>query len=174
VSDLRIEKLNHCNFTLTSLDRFERRQEVNMVWRSIDGEYRLVSEPFTECWSLERKRAKAEDILSGRYISWGAFADDRVVGIIEAFRNLEEDYLIIDSFHVSAECRRQGIGRKLFRTIRAEGQKLGAKALYASCCSSEETIAFYRAMGFELTERPIKHIAEDEPFDLQMVCPIEP
>ena len=35
---------------------------------------------------------------------------------------------------------------------------------------SEETIAFYKAMGAELTDCPIKEIAEAEPCDLQMVC----
>ena len=51
-----------------------------------------------------------------------------------------------------------------------EARKAGAKALYISACSSEETIAFYKAMGAELTDCPIKEIAEDEPYDLQMVC----
>ena len=48
--------------------------------------------------------------------------------------------------------------------------KAGAEALYISACSSEETIAFYKAMGAELTDCPIKEIAEDEPYDLQMIC----
>ena len=42
--------------------------------------------------------------------------------------------------------------------------------MYISACSSEETIAFYKAMGAELTDCLIKEIAEEEPYDLQMVC----
>ena len=38
--------------------------------------------------------------------------------------------------------------------------------------SSEETIAFYRAMGSFLAENPIEEMAEEEPFDLQMVCSV--
>lgn len=34
---------------------------------------------------------------------------------------------------------------------------------------TEETIGFYKAMGAELTNSPIKEIADDEPDDLQMV-----
>lgn len=41
-----------------------------------------------------------------------------------------------------------------------------------TACSSEETIAFYRAMGSALASNPIKEIAEEEPFDLQMMCPV--
>ena len=42
--------------------------------------------------------------------------------------------------------------------------------MYISACSSEETIAFYKAMGAELADCPIKEIAEAEPYDLQMIC----
>lgn len=34
----------------------------------------------------------------------------------------------------------------------------------------KETYLIYKAMGAELTDCPIKEIAEDEPYDLQMVC----
>ena len=60
--------------------------------------------------------------------------------------------------------------RKLFDVGKEEARKAGAEALYISACSSEETIAFYKAMGAELTDCPIKEIAEAEPYDLQMVC----
>ena len=46
--------------------------------------------------------------------------------------------------------------------------------MYASCCSSEETINFYSAMGFRLSSDPIPSLAEAEPYDLQMECMIIP
>jgi N-acetylglutamate synthase-like GNAT family acetyltransferase len=63
-----------------------------------------------------------------------------------------------------------GIGRKLFEKGKQNAKKAGAKALYISACSSEETIAFYKAMGAKLTENPIREIADEEPCDLQMIC----
>ena len=42
--------------------------------------------------------------------------------------------------------------------------------LYISACSSEETIAFYNAIGVKLADKPIKELAEAEPCDLQMIC----
>ena len=80
--------------------------------------------------------------------------------------------LIIDSFHVSRDYRHRGIGRALFEAARQEALKMGAHALYASCCSSEETINFYSAMGFRLSSDPIPSLAEAEPYDLQMECMI--
>ena len=41
--------------------------------------------------------------------------------------------------------------------------------LYISACPAEETIAFYSAMGADITDAPITSIAEEEPDDLQMV-----
>ena len=78
--------------------------------------------------------------------------------------------MILDMMHVSAACRGQGIGRRLFDVGKEEARKVGAEALYISACSSEETIAFYKAMGAKMTDCPIKEIAEDEPYDVQMVC----
>ena len=76
--------------------------------------------------------------------------------------------MILDMMHVSAPYRGSGIGRKLFEIGKEEAIKAGAKELYISACSSEETIAFYRAMGAEITDDPIKELAEAEPYDLQM------
>lgn len=81
--------------------------------------------------------------------------------------------LIIESFHVSGDCRRRGIGRALFEAAKQEARQHGAHALYASCCSAEETIRFYAAMGFRLSPNPISSYAEDDPYDLQMECPID-
>lgn len=40
--------------------------------------------------------------------------------------------------------------------------------IWSTDVKSEETIAFYRAMGAEITDDPIKELAEAEPYDLQM------
>ena len=95
-----------------------------------------------------------------------------MVGEIMLIPKLNKGRLIIDSFHVSGDCRRHGIGRALFEAARQEALKMGAHALYASCCSSEETINFYSALGFRLSSDPIPSLAEAEPYDLQMECMI--
>lgn len=74
--------------------------------------------------------------------------------------------------HVSADYRGKGIGRQLFTRGKEEARKAGAEVLYISACSSEETIAFYKAMGAEITENPIREFADDEPYDLQIICSV--
>ena len=165
---IEIKQADRNNFGETSMDSFDRSQEVRNVWRVENGKLVLNYNPFTETWSPERRREKAEEILSGRFITFCAFEGDAVVGEIMLIPELNENRLIIDSFHVSRPFRRCGIGRRLIETVAEYARGRGASALYASCCSAEETIDFYKAMGFRLSEHPIPSRVEDEPFDIQM------
>ena len=165
---IEIKQADRNNFGETSMDPFDRSQEVRNVWRMENGRLVLKSQPFTETWSPEQRRKKAGEILSGRYIIFCAFEGDAVAGEIMLIPELNENRLIIDSFHVSRAYRRRGIGRRLIETAAEYARGRGALALYASCCSAEETIDFYKAIGFRLSEHPIPSRVEDEPFDIQM------
>lgn len=166
---VKIELLTKDNFNEHSLDTYIRTQNVNKVYRQNNGKYSLVDIPYVEDWNLEKKRQIAKNIGSDEYISYVA-VEDGIVGFIGLIKNLKEEYMILDMMHVSKSYRGMGIGRKLFEKGRQSAKKAGAKALYISACSSEETIAFYKAMGAKLTENPIREIADEEPCDLQMIC----
>ena len=170
---IKIELLSETNFCLESLDLYNRKQNVNKVYRRIDGEYALVECKYTEDWDLNKKRSVAKQISSDDYITYVALENDKVVGFIGLLRKLNGPYMILDMMQVTSECRGKGVGRRLFEAGKAEARKADAEALYISACSSEETIAFYRAMGSSLASDPIKEIAEEEPFDLQMICPVK-
>ena len=167
---LVIKKVDRDNFSETSMDLFDRYQEVQNVFRMESGKLVLKKQPFTETWSPERKREKAAEILSGKYLTFCAFDGKSVIGEIMLIPELNDNRLIIDSLHVSREYRQHGIGRQLVETACDYAKSRGAEALYASCCSAEETIRFYTAMGFEPSEHPITSCVEDEPFDIQMEC----
>lgn len=160
------------NFTRDSLNGFIRYQKVKNVYRMTDRRMTLVRHPFTEDRDAACRVQKAEEIISGRYITYCAFEENRAVSEIMLLPQLNEGRLVIDSFHVSAEYRRQGIGRALFEAAKNEALKRGARALYASCRSAEETVSFCLAMGFRLSPDPIPACAEEEPFDLQTECPV--
>ena len=170
---IKIELLSETNFCLESLDLYNRKQNVTKVYRRIDGEYTLVDCKYTEDWDLNKKRSVAKQISSNDHITYIALENGKVVGFIGLLRKLNGPYMILDMMQVSSECRGQGIGRQLFNAGKSEARKAGAEALYISACSSEETIAFYRAMGSSLANNPIKEIVKEEPFDLQMICPVK-
>ena len=79
---IEIKQADRNNFCETSMDSFDRFQEVQNVWRMENGRLVLIFHPFTETWSPEQRRKKARDILSGRYITFCAFEADAVVGEI--------------------------------------------------------------------------------------------
>ena len=155
------------------MDHYQRKQEVKKVYRKQDGAYILVDCMYTEDWDAGKRHSVAKAISGEDYITYLALDEDRVVGFIGLLKQPEGPYMILDMMHVSAECRGLGIGRRLFCKGKEEARKAGAEALYISACSSEETIEFYKAMGSRLTDFPIKRIADDEPYDLQMVCDLD-
>ncbi len=169
---MEIKLIDSHNFTRDSMKGFRRYQEVKNMYRLQNGNLTLVYNPFTEDWDAARLIEKAEEILSGQYVTYCAYEGNHVVGEIMLIPKPNKGRLISDSVHVSRDCRRRGIGRALFEAARQEALKMGAHALYASCCSSEETINFYSAMGFRLSSDPIPSLAEAEPYDLQMECMI--
>lgn len=167
-----VERLTHRNFSKTSLDGFDRYQEVTEVWRMTDGEYRLVRAPFTEEWSPARRREKAAEVLSGDYLAFGAVAEGRIVGLLLLEKQLRGWRMVVSSLHVDRGFRHGGLGRMLLRRAQEEGRRAGAAELYISACSARETIAFYRAMGCVMADPVIPELAAEEPCDLQLVCPL--
>lgn len=172
MTDITIELLTAENFAPDSLDGYVRTQEVTEVYRLRGGEYCLVPARFTDDWTPQRKREKAAEILGDGYITYGAFVGGRVVGFAMLDRKLNCGRMILDSFQVSREYRGQGIGKRLFARALDEGGKQGAKQLYISACSSKETIGFYKSVGCRLADDIIRELADDEPYDLQLVCDI--
>ncbi|MGN0805247.1 MAG: GNAT family N-acetyltransferase [Candidatus Coproplasma sp.] len=167
---VKIQFLSQKNFNKYSLDNYTRRQEVKRVYRKKGDEYVLVDLPYIEDWSLEEKRQVALIISNAEHITYIALDGVNIVGFIGLKKELYDEYMVLDYMHVSSEYRGQGIGRTLFNLGKEEAKKSGAKAVYISACPSEETVAFYKSIGSELTDNPIKELAEKEPYDLQMVC----
>lgn len=160
------------NFGPDSLDDFQRYQEVQNIYRLAAGELVLIRQPFVDDWPPERRREKAAEVLSGDFITYCAFDGERVVGQIMLVPKPDKGRLIVDSFHVSKDYRRRGIGRMLFEKAKGTGRERNAGALYISACPAEETIRFYLAMGCQISKDPIPFYVEEEPGDIQMECRI--
>ena len=84
------------------------------------------------------------------------------------FFGQEKQYLELTSIHTSYDCRNRGIGRQLFTRCVEAARKMGAKKLYISAHSCEETQAFCKEMGcVEAVEYNQKSV-EKEPCDCQL------
>ncbi len=169
---MRIIKVSRDDFTEINLENFNRQQKVTRIYVRKDGRYVLEEQPGVMDWSIDKKREVANDLIDNAYISYLALEGDRIVGFMSLVKALTDERMILDLIQVDKDFRGQGIGRILWEKAVEEARLNGARELYISACPSEETINFYRAMGADVTDDPILSIANDEPDDLQLVCPV--
>jgi ribosomal protein S18 acetylase RimI-like enzyme len=172
---LEYKRLSLNDLSSNMLTHFIRHQEVKKTWRKINNEWVLIENPFVEDWDeYFRKELIAKDfrqaINSGGALFAG-FYNGKLIAFSAVDGNLlgsSKQYAWLLYAHVSADFRHLGIGRKLFMRSALFARTLGAKKMYISAHSSEETQAFYRAMGCTEAEEIIPELYEAEPFDVHM------
>ncbi len=60
---IEIKQADRNNFCETSMDAFDRAQEVQNVWRMENGRLVLKFQPFSETWSPEQRRKNGTHII---------------------------------------------------------------------------------------------------------------
>jgi len=172
----RIEyvKLNASNFCVSSLDNFKRRQKVTHCWRRENGGYVLKPVTYTEDWNLQELRQFAEKIINALKdgaAAFGAVYNGEIIGFALIPKELfgtENRYADLAELYVSEPFRRKGVGKKLFGLSCRAAREFGAKKLYVSAHSAEESIAAYKSYGCVIALEINRCLAEKEPCDLQL------
>ncbi|WP_417203439.1 GNAT family N-acetyltransferase [Acetoanaerobium sticklandii] len=170
--DYRELKISDIDIQLFS--GFDRYQDVKKCWRKEDGTWVLKDIAFVEQWSIDEYeflvKCLQNTIKQGGAV-FGAFDRDMLAG----FASLENDfwgsggqYLQLSSIHISSNHRGKGVGKKLFSIICEKAKERGAKKLYISAHSSEETQAFYKALGCIEAKEYNEDLVEKEPCDCQL------
>lgn len=153
---------------------FVRRQEVNLCYRREHGRWVVRADPFIDDWSEDDYRFLLE-CLHNTLQTGGALFGVFDGGTLKGFASVESrpmgtrgQYRDLSSLHVSAECRRRGLGRVLLAKAAGWARAQGAEKLYISSHSALETQRFYRALGCtDALEPDAAHTAR-EPFDCQL------
>ncbi len=162
------------NFNAFSLDSFIRKQTVKMCWRNVKGEYALKPVEYVEDWTLTERREMAAYIINelkngGK--AFGAFDCGKLIGyacISAGVLGSAGQYLLLSEFYVSLPYRNKGIGKRLFEEACASAKADGAKKLFISAHSAEDSIAAYKKFGCVLAKEKNEALAEKEPCDLQL------
>ncbi len=167
-------QLERAEINLNLFKNFNRYQDVKKCWRKEDGEWVLKEIAFTEHWNLKEYEYLVKCLQNTIDIGgavFGVFDNDILVGFASIENELfgsKKEYLQLSSLHISYEKRGMGIGKKLFSLICKKAKEMGAQKLYISAHSSEETQAFYKAVGcVEAVEYNAK-LVEEEPCDCQL------
>jgi GNAT superfamily N-acetyltransferase len=98
----------------------------------------------------------------------GAFSDDRLVGIGIVVPHVRARVAQLAYLHVSAGFRGRGVGRRLAGELERLARAAGDTEMVVSATPSENTVRFYRGLGFEPTATPLPELLELEPEDVHM------
>jgi len=158
------------------LQHFDRYQEVKRCLRNEDGQWVLKDIAFTEQWDEKLKReiidVDLKNCLKSGGFAWGVFNDNNELiafaCLLSDFFGRKAQYLQLSQIHVSYDYRNLGIGKDLFELASQKARELGAKKLYISTHSSEESQRFYERLGCVDAMEINKELAEREPYDRQM------
>ena len=102
---------------------------------------------------------------------FGAFDGENLIGMSVLDHNPVASgtkRLNLEGIWVSNKYHGRGIGRGLFQFVEREARKTGAKVLYVSATPSENTVRFYRKIGFRLAEPIDPYLYEKEPEDIHL------
>ncbi len=172
----QIKEIATKSLTSELFKNFNRYQQVTRCWRKEEGQWVLKDIAFIEQWGAEEYIYLVEclrgTIAAGGKV-YGAYEEGKLIGFCsvehERFGS-KNQYVQLTSLHVSYEKRGSGIGRRLFEAARITAASFGAKKLYISSHSAEETQAFYKAMGCKEAEEYNQKAVEAEPCDCQLEC----
>lgn len=175
VQEVIIRELRKEDLIPDLLKHFNRYQMVRKVWRWVNGEKLLIDNPFIEDWDDKLKEEIVEEdfqfCINNKGIVLGVFHEEKLLGFAALLRDFfgsEKQYVQLMQLHVSSDCRGLGIGRQLFQLCAEKAKQWGAKKLYISGHSAEETQEFYKSVGCVEAEEINEIIASHEPYDIQL------
>ncbi|OZB90134.1 GNAT family N-acetyltransferase [Paenibacillus sp. XY044] len=157
------------------INGMDASQFIKNAWREVAGKRQLVEINYHDKdwpngypYHLEHLR---ETIRSGGE-AIGAFDEnDNLVGFAAINRDVFGDryrYVLLDQLFITLEQRGKGNGKKLFSIAAHQAREWGAEKLYICAGSSEETIAFYHAMGCREAAEVNRTLLENDPRDVQL------
>lgn len=174
-NDMEIVEIAEDELRQDLLKYFNRYQEVNLVWRIIDGEKVLKENRFIEEWDENLKQEIINEdftiCLKHGGAVYGAFHGGKMIAfaaLLHDFFGTNKQYLQLMQLHVSNEYREFGIGKRLFYICADKAREWGAEKLYISSHSAEETQGFYKSLGCVDAVEINKRLAEHEPCDIQL------
>ncbi len=157
---------------LVQLDRTETIDRIHVLR---DGELVLEGTYYdVPDWSRaqkERRIAALQALYDRGATCFGAFDDALLVGMAVLDHSpmvSDADRLELAGVWVSQAYRKRGVGKTLCRLVAQQARTLGATTLYVTATPSENTVRFYRALGYALAD-PVDPVAyEREPNDIHM------
>lgn len=161
-------KLTDADLAADTFINFHHNQNWNRQW--LKRENTWVLEDICGCrqWNTE-KRIWISEYLNQQIQNGGcaiaAFNDAQIIAfacIDGKLRGHPVCYANLTMLFVDDRFQRLGIGKQLIGEIKNEASKIGADRLFISAIPSEDTVAFYFAVGCKDTEYIIPEFVDTE------------
>lgn len=166
----RTLEIDECN----RIREINASQYIGRAWRNVDGCSQLVEINYQDTDfpnGFENHLAKLENTIRSGGVVLGAFFKERLVGFCSVNNDIfgeKYKYALLDQLFISNELRNKGIGKKLFFMAAKMAKNKGAEKFYICAGSSEETIAFYFAIGCEETKEIDQDLYQTDTRDYQL------
>jgi N-acetylglutamate synthase-like GNAT family acetyltransferase len=174
VEDIIYKKLLLDDINENLLDDFNRYQEVKKSWYYDNGSWKLIEDKYIDNWDGNTKKKKIKDFfhaLDEGGCIFGAYASKKLIGfsvLLNKRFGAHNQYVDLNSMHVSLDYRNNGIGKKLFQLCVEKAKEIGVEKIYISANASEETQSFYLGIGCKDAVEISTKLAEEKPEDRQM------
>lgn len=161
-----IKELECTELTPVFLQDFGHRQRIRHVWEKADGQWTLKDVNVIREWNDEKRAwipQYLKEMMEEGGCTFAAYEGNKLTGFITldgCFGGTEAQYLNLAMFFVDDSYKRQGIGRQLFSKCAERAIQMGAEKLFISAVPSEETVAFYIAMGCRDAEEIIPEFVD--------------
>ena len=155
--------------------QLDRTETIERIYYMRDG--KLVLEP--EHWdvsdwsdaSKKERIANLQAVFDNGATFFGAFDGDKLAGMSVLDHNpirTGVDRLNLEGLWVSNGYRGKGVGKTLFQMAAQEARSRGAKVIYVSATSSENTVHFYQRLGCQHANPVDPILFKKEPEDIHL------
>jgi GNAT superfamily N-acetyltransferase len=160
---------------IVQLHELDRTEIIDRVYHVCDGKLCLKDEHWDVGeWSAEEKQRRIKELQAGYDagdILFGAFDGPTLAGLSvldRATTALVAGRFNLAGLWVSRPYRGRGVGRRLVELVMGKAREMGAKTLYVSATPSENTVRFYRSLGFRPADPIDPDLFRIEPDDIHM------
>lgn len=176
----RTNLINDVVYRQLEYNESERIREINAsqyigrAWRMVDGIRQLVEINYQDTDfpnSYDNHLEALRETIKTGGSAIGAFLNSRLIGFCSVNPDIFGEkyrYVLLDQIFISLEQRGKGIGKQLFMKSVTEAKKFGADKFYICAGSSEETTAFYKALGCVEAEEINPVLYENDTRDIQL------
>jgi len=167
-------------YRLLASHECERIKEANparfikRAWRSVNGTKQWIDLNWLDDEypnGYENHLAGLKATFDGGGFVIGAFDGNRLVGFISINSNVfgsQHKYVLLDQLFVDNKYQNQGIGKRLFYLSAEKAKQWSIDKFYICAGSSEDTLAFYYALGCVDAKEINQQLFEDDENDMQL------